>query len=58
MTVSLSPEPSQGPRCIAGRLRRRGAVLRETLPSPPRGGWEPFDKAQGRIRESHTRLSH
>jgi hypothetical protein len=34
----LAPGPSHGPRCIAGRLRRRGAMLRETPPSPPRGG--------------------
>ncbi len=32
------PDPFHGPRCIAGRLRRRGAVLRETPPAPPRGG--------------------
>ena len=35
----ISPlDPSHGPRGIAGRLRRRGAVLRETPPSPPQGG--------------------
>ncbi len=43
------PDPAHGPRCIAGR--RRGAVLRETPPSPPREGGEE-------IRESLTRLSH
>ena len=35
---SLSPSPFHGPRCIAGRLRRRGAMLRETPPSPPARG--------------------
>jgi hypothetical protein len=38
MTVFLSPNPFHGPRGIAGRLRRRGAVLRETPPAPPRVG--------------------
>ncbi|KFB66228.1 MAG: hypothetical protein CAPSK01_004389 [Candidatus Accumulibacter vicinus] len=42
---------SHGPRCIAGRLRRRRAVLRETPPSPPQVGGE-------KIRESLTRLAH
>jgi len=31
----ISPsDPTHGPRCIAGR--RRGAVLREAPPAPPR----------------------
>ena len=34
----LSPNPFHGSRCIAGRLRRRGAALRETPPAPPRVG--------------------
>jgi hypothetical protein len=38
MTVPLSPDPFHGPRGIAGRLRRRGAVFRETPPSFPQVG--------------------
>jgi hypothetical protein len=47
---SLTPDPFHGPRCIAGRLRRRGAVLRKTPPAFPQGG--------GEIRESLMRLSY
>ena len=36
MTFPLAP--AHGRLCTAGRLRRRGAVLRETPPSPQREG--------------------
>jgi hypothetical protein len=54
MTVSLSPNPFHGPRCIAGRLRRRGAVLRETPPSfhGPREGEGRF---VSRVRDFHSK---
>jgi len=49
------PDPSHGPRCIAGRLRRRGAVGAEQCSAKPRP--RPR-KGGGEIRESLTRLSH
>jgi hypothetical protein len=36
--LALPPAPFHGWLCTASRLRQHGAMLRETLPTPPREG--------------------